>query len=296
MNRIKVGIIGVGMVGAPLARYFQEISGYARGKDLFLFDIDPAKGCDDDINPADVIFISVPSPRAPDGSAKIDIVESAVSRIIGEKIVVIKSTVPPGTTAAFQVRYPAHKFLFNPEFLTEARAWEHTIRPDRQLVGSTPQSEDVAGMVSALLPPAPLLSPSDKLRLSSTEAEIVKYGANIFLTRKVTFANAIYDLTEHHGVNYENVRLGIASDPRIGPSHLDAMAHGYRGYGGYCFVKDTDALIAHCRKMGLDDSAALFAMDREYNARLLGKQGLTPEDVSVHDQEWIEKKLRKSNG
>ncbi len=279
----KIGIIGVGMVGAPLARYFQEVKGYARGKDLFLFDTDPVKGYDDDINRADVIFISVPSPRSPDGSAKIDVVESALSQIDGEKIVVIKSTVPPGTTRIFQERYPRHKFLFNPEFLTEAKAWENTIHPDRQLVGWTPPSKNVANTVLALLPQAPLMAPSDKLELSATEAEIIKYGANMFLTRKVTFANAIYDIAEDHGVNYENVRAGIASDPRIGSSHLDAMAHGYRGYGGYCFVKDTDALIAHCEERGLDHCAELFAQDREFNTRLLEKQGLTPEDVSVHD-------------
>ena len=68
MNRLSIGIIGVGMVGAPLKRYFEEFKGYKRGEDLFLYDIDPKKGYYDDINQADVIFISVPTPSSPDGS------------------------------------------------------------------------------------------------------------------------------------------------------------------------------------------------------------------------------------
>jgi len=122
--RLKIGIIGIGMVGTPLKRYFEELKGYVRGKDLYLFDIDSRKGFSDDINYADVIFVCVPTPKDPDGKANIGAVESAVSGIRGEKIVIIKSTVPPGTTEFLQERYPRHKILFNPEFLTERRAWE----------------------------------------------------------------------------------------------------------------------------------------------------------------------------
>lgn len=291
-ENLKIAIIGVGMVGGPLARFFQEVAGRTRGRDLFLFDIDPKKGYDDDVNLADVIFISVPTPRHKEtGAVRLDAVESALAAVRAPKIVVIKSTVPPGTTEMFQRRFPMHKMLFNPEFLTEAHAWEDTLHPDRQLVGSTAQSKDTAQAVLALLPKAPVASPSSELVLSATEAEIIKYAANVFLTRKVTFANAIFDLARHHGVDYEHIRAGIASDSRIGPSHLDAEYHGYRGYGGYCFVKDTDGLIAHLRAEGLIKDAELFEADRAFNTALLASQGLTPEDVSLHDHEWIAKKL-----
>lgn len=291
-RNIKVGVIGVGMVGTPLARYFKEIRGYDRGQDLFLFDIDPAKGFGDDVNQAGIIFICVPTPRASDGSAKLDAVEYALARITGEKIVVIKSTVPPGTTDEFQKRYPRHKILFNPEFLTEAHAWENTVSPDRQLVGYTARSQDVAGDVLALLPQARVTAPSADYKLTATEAEIIKYAANVFLMRKVTFANAIYDLADGLGADYEKIRMGIAADSRIGSSHLDVFHQGYRGYGGYCFTKDTDALIAHCKSLGLRRSAKLLSADRSFNEEVLKEQGLTPEDVSVHDVEWIQKKLK----
>lgn len=281
------------MVGGPLARFFADAAGYRRGRDLFLFDTDTAKGYDDDVSMADVIFVAVPTPRGERGAVNLDILALALSAIRGEKIIVIKSTVPPGTTEAFQRRYPRHKFLFNPEFLTEARAWENTLHPDRQLVGATAASRALASFVLALLPPAPIMAPSPALDLSATEAEIIKYAANVFLTRKVTFANAIFDLAGHHAADYEKVRAGIAADSRIGPSHLDVMHHGYRGYGGYCFVKDTDGLIAHLRDEGLDRPAALFDADRAFNDSVLASQGLTPEDVSVHDREWIKKKISK---
>ena len=285
----KVGIMGIGMVGTPLARYFEEVSGYVRGQDLFLFDIDPAKSYTDDPNHAGIIFLCVPTPPGKNGSADLSRIDAAISRINEPKILVIKSTVPPGTTEYFQTRFPQHNFLFNPEFLTERRAWEDTIHPDRQLVGWTNISKEHAASVAALLPPAPLMAPSPELELNATEAELIKYAANIFLARKVTFANALYDLARHHGIDYEHIRAGLASDSRIGPSHLEIFHGDYRGYGGYCFIKDTDALIAHARTQGLDHVADLISADVHFNTKVLATQGLTPEDVAVHDHVKIKK-------
>ena len=295
MNQTAIGIIGIGMVGTPLKRWFEE-RGYKRGEHLFLFDIDSKKNYTDDTSRADIIFLAVPTPRGTSGAADLSRLDDAFRAIAGGKTVVIKSTVPPGTTEMFQKRYPHHRILFNPEFLTEAHAWEDTIHPDRQLVGWTGMSKSIASDILSLLPPAPVVSPSGALSLSATEAEIVKYGANVFLTRKVTFANAMFDLALYHGVNYDAIRAGIAADPRIGSSHLDVSHGGYRGYGGYCFVKDTDALIAHCREVGLTGAAELFDADRAYNTALLASQKLTPEDVSVHDAEWIQNKKQQVTG
>lgn len=295
VTKFKIGIIGVGMVGMPLKRYFEEVKKYQRGKELFLYDIDPKKGYFDDINKADVVFVCVPTPRLTNGSADLKVLESAFDRIGQRKIVVIKSTVPPGTTETLQKKYSQHKVLFNPEFLTEVNAWNNTVSPDRQLVGWTVSSREVAGDVLGLLPAAPLSAPSLELELTATEAEIIKYAANIFLTRKVVFANAIFDLAKHHGVDYERIKIGVSSDPRIGSSHLDVRHGGYRGYGGYCFIKDMDALIAHCAEVGLKRVADLFASDRAFNNKILQEQGLSPEDVAIHDHEWIQRKLESLN-
>ena len=296
MSNPPIGIIGVGMVGTPLKRWFEEYKGYERGQDLFLYDIDPKKGYFDDVSKADVIFIAVPSPRNPDGSCNASIVEEAVRSIKGEKIVVIKSTVPPGTTERLQKRYPEHKFLFNPEFLTERQAWEDMVRPDRQIVGFTDESIDAAHPVLSLLPKAPFMSPwglgtYTPIKITATEAEIIKYGGNVHFVRKVNFANALAKLCEVEGVNYENVRRGMSADHRIGDSHLDVNHGGYRGWGGYCFPKDLDALIAHFASCGAGEGVDLLKADRAFNEKILAEQGLTIEEVSTHDA-ILEEKLK----
>jgi len=298
--QLKIGIIGIGMVGAPLKRYFEERRGYERGISLFLYDIDLNKGYTDDINRADVIFISVPTPRGENGSAKINAVEDAFATIAGNKIVVIKSTVPPGTSEYFQKKYSQHKILFNPEFLTERQAWEDFVKPDRQIVGFTEASIDAAHAVLSLLPKAPFMSPWGvntyrPVKITATEAEIIKYGGNVYFSRKITFANTLATLAEHHGMNYDNIRIGMAADYRIGDSHLDVTHGGYRGFGGYCFPKDLNALMVHMEECGMTDGAQLLRSDWEFNKKLLESQGLTIEDVSVHDSEWIENKLKNKN-
>ncbi len=294
MNRIPVGVIGVGMVGTPLARYLSEVRGYERGRDLFLYDIDPAKGFFDDVNRADVIFISVPTPRAPDGRADLSAVDSAFQMLRGSKIAVIKSTVPPGTTEDFQRRYPHFKVLFNPENLTERFAWEDFVRPDVQIVGFTAASMDAAHAVLSLLPKAPFMSPwgintYERTAITATEAEIIKYARNVHFYRKVNFANAVARLTEKMGVDYENVRRGMAADHRIGDSHIDVAYGGYRGVGGFCFPKDMDAFIAHLEDQGLPECAQLLRQDRKFNEAVLAEQGLTLADVSTHDAALREK-------
>lgn len=298
-QRPKVGIMGVGMVGGPLARYFEEVKGYRRGTDLFLYDTDIKKSYVDDVGRADVIFMCLPSPRNPkDGSCDTSIIEDAVRKIAGEKIIVIKSTVPPGTTERLQQAHPRHKMLFSPEFLTESRAWEDMMRPDRQIVGFTEQSLDAAHLVLSLLPKAPFMSPWGtgtyvQTRITATEAELIKYAGNVYFVRKVNWANALATVAEKLGVDYENVRKGMAADHRIGDSHLDANHGGYRGFGGYCFPKDASAFMVFAREHGLTGVHDLLRGDWKFNEELLRLQGLTIDDVSAHNH-VLEEKLRRA--
>jgi UDPglucose 6-dehydrogenase len=154
-------------------------------------------------------------------------------------VIVIKSTVLPGTTEAYQLRYPQHCLLFNPEFLREASAYKDFVRPDRQLVGYTAQSRHLADSLLTILPEAPYTA-----TMTAREAEMTKYVTNVFLALKVTFANEMYDLCAALDIDYNLVREAAAADERIGPSHLDVFDGGYRGYGGKCLPKDTKALLA----------------------------------------------------
>lgn len=322
MERIPIGIIGVGMVGGQLMRYFLYEQKYQRGKELFLFDKDLTKGYADTMNAASIIFVCVPTPRRSDtGACDISMLEHAVHMLKEPKVIVLKSTIPPGTTERIQHLYPQHNFLFSPEFLTESRAWEDMIRPDRQIMGHTARSREYASMVLQLLPKAFFSSPGTLgtytfTRVNATEAELGKYAGNTFGALKVTFANVLADFCElmedqykrdgeDLSVQYTNVRMILAHDHRIGDAWLD-VTHGlYRGFGGYCFPKDVSALIAHGKglleklpenhphKNQYEKGIHLLEAMWEYNKELLKGQNLTVEDVSVHDKEWVEKKVQK---
>ena len=95
------------------------------------------------------------------------------------------------STEKLQKKYSQHKFLFNPEFLTEATAREDTNYPARQILGYTEQSRDMAKNVLRILPKAVF----EKI-IPAREAEMIKYFSNTWFATKVVFANQIYKLCE----------------------------------------------------------------------------------------------------
>jgi UDPglucose 6-dehydrogenase len=199
-------------------------------------------------------------------------VESAVGTLKGEKVVVLRSTIPLGTTESLQKKFPNHHFLFNPEFLRAATAYEDFLRPPRQLIGFTSKSEKYAKEVLSLLPAAP--AEYTKI-LPATAAELVKYAANTILASKVAIANKIFDFAKVLNVDYDEIKKLIAADPRIGSYGLEVMYEGFRGYNGTCFPKDVRSLVALGGKLGVDVKW-LRDMDDE-NIRLLKSQGQEPD-------------------
>ncbi len=328
-DQIKIGIIGVGMVGTPLMRWFLE-KGWKRGETLFCYDADPKKGYRDSINEATIIFICVPTPSNPDGSCNISIVESVISRLPDRKnrldwCIIIKSTVPPGTTADLCKKYGRKGcFMFNPEFLTEAQAWEDFIRPDRQIFGAADEeSRRWLNLIINFLPTATYNSPGffqtkdgDRKyhfhEVNSTEAELAKYGGNQYGAWKVSFFNMIYDRCRAIGVDPEKVIALITHDRRIGMAWSDPTHGDFRGYAGFCFPKDTNAIIAHDEKIlpeltgdnGVDpevyaESIGMEKGVRRYNDVLMKSQGHNTKELSVHDievQKRLEEKLKKKRG
>lgn len=307
-SKLKVGIIGIGMVGTPIKKYLQR-KGFKRGCDLFCYDADSRKRYNDDVRRADVIFVCVPTPRCSNGSCDIGIVDSVIGQFHKKKnVLVVKSTVEPGTVARLQKKYNC-PILFNPEFLTEANAWRDFIKPDRQIVGHTKKSSIHSKAVLGILPQAAFMLPCrNNLQVTSSEAEMGKYACNVFGAIKVSYANIVADFCRilegalkneniKERVDYENVRKIMANDSRIGGYWLDVQHSSYRGFGGYCFPKDTAALIAFVKKLeknlsdtnpnkkliknGLNVLKAIW----KYNKELLESQGLTVEKVSLHDNE-----------
>ena len=318
-SKLKIGIVGLGMVGEPIRRWFEDLNGYRRGRELFCYDVDPKKGYTDDVNKADIIFVSVPTPSNTDGSCNTSIVESAVASVKDKKIVVVKSTVPPGTVEKLQKKYPKKRLIFNPEFLTESQAWEDFLSPDRQIVGHTSKSISDSIEILNLLPKKHFIRPwtSDysKKSVNSTEAEFGKYASNVFGYIKVIYGNILADLcyatAKAQGVkiDYENIREIIGADLRIGPAWLNVNHGNYCGAGGYCFPKDMNAFIAFAEGLEKDlvnkkvfdkkhlkilkSGITVLKSVRDYNKMLITAQGLSMAEVAKHNTEIILQKRKK---
>lgn len=262
MRNKFLGIIGVGMVGGALKRYFEK-----KGIKPFLYDKGKNLGSIEKVNQADIIFICVPTPFDKAKGFDISFIEDACQNISGEKIVVIKSTALPGITEKLQKKYPQHKFLFNPEFLTEFTVDQDMQYPDRQIIGYTKKSHNIAKDIMQILP----LAPFERI-MPAIEAEIVKYFGNTWFSTKVIFANQMYDLCQKLGIDYNQVMEAAAADKRIGRTHLEVMHKDYRGYGGKCLPKDIKALIQFADQNGVD--LKLHKIVEEINNQLMEKQGI----------------------
>ena len=196
---------------------------------------------------APVVMIAVGTPSADDGSADISVVLQ-VAKEIGEVIdeytvVASKSTVPVGTSdkVAQAIKAAgADSALFdvvsNPEFLKEGAAVEDFMRPSRIIVGANAPAAEK--MMLELYRPFNM-NHDRVLTMATREAELTKYAANALLATKISFINEVANLCDRLGVDIDNVRRGIGSDPRIGHAFIYAGA----GYGGSCFPKDVKALI-----------------------------------------------------
>lgn len=257
------------MVGGAVKRYFEK-----RGVKPLCFDKFKNEGSLEEVNRADMVFVCVPTPYdEAAGGFDLSYVKSALSSIVERKIVVIKSTVLPGTTNKLQEEFPQHKFLFNPEFLTQSSADNDMSFPDRQIVGYTAKSYDAAGELMRLLP----LAPFERV-VPAAEAEMIKYFGNTWFSAKVIFANQIYDLCAKLGIDYDIVKECAGADKRIGPSHLEVFHGGYRGYGGACLPKDTRALIQFGGRNGVQMD--LLKKVEEINNRIVGEAQKKQEEKS----------------
>jgi UDPglucose 6-dehydrogenase len=206
---------------------------------------------------AEVVFIAVGTPPGEDGSADLQHV-LAVADTIGrnmpgdgpEKIVITKSTVPVGTAGKVRDtirRHTGRRFhvCSNPEFLKEGAAVQDFMKPDRVVVGV--DSEHARARLAELYAPF-VRQGNPVLFMDIASAEITKYAANAMLATRISFMNTIAGLCEAVGADVGQVRVGIGSDERIGPSFLYAGI----GYGGSCFPKDVKALVHTLRAYGVD--------------------------------------------
>ena len=256
MNKMKettLGIIGQGFVGNAMYQGFKDFYPVLT-YDKYIEEKSNST-LENLVMNSDVIFSCVPTPMTDVGECYTGIVEEVLGNVnniciandITNKIVVIKSTVIPGTTKKMNDKFPHLNVIFNPEFLTEANAVNDWKNQNRIILGGLNKvTAKVKPIFKKVFPQVPIVKTDSKY------AEMVKYVINTFLATKVSFANEIYQLCEVMDIDYDKVIEYAQYDDRLGKSHWSVPGpDGGFGFGGHCFPKDVQALIYESFQLGL---------------------------------------------
>lgn len=201
------------------------------------------------VSDSDIVFIAVGTPSKEDGSANLDYVYAAAEEISqsikDNAVLVVKSTVPVGTTSQVKKILADHNckanVAFNPEFLKEGAAIDDFMHPDRIILGV--ENEYTKNVLSQFYRPLYVFN-IPIVFMSLESAELCKYASNAFLAMKVAFINEIANLCENCNADVNDVALAMGLDQRIGNKFLQAGP----GFGGSCFPKDTSALADFAQK------------------------------------------------
>ena len=267
---MKIGIIGQGFVGTAVRE------GLSSFYECYTYDLDPSK-CNNTheevVNKSDIIFLCVPTPMRKSGACDTRILEDVIKEIdkkiksTSNPILVIKSTIPPGTTERVS-KLTGLDVCFRPEFLTEANSVNDFKNQTRIIIGGPrPATGTVKQMFRKAFPTIPIVKTGTKT------AEMVKYFTNCFLASKVTFANEMYEICSKNGIDFDKVTEYALHDQRIGSTHLMVPGpDGDRGFGGHCFPKDLEAMIAYSKDcsyypnflLAVKESNDIFRSDRDW--------------------------------
>jgi UDPglucose 6-dehydrogenase len=260
-KEFKVGIVGQGFVGSAVKAGFEHVT------TVLTYDKFQTQKSNSTlenlVENCEIIFVCIPTPMVLEtGESYTGFVEEVVvgveeivrelhreKRITHKPILVVKSTIPPGTSERLNSRMLLSNIAFNPEFLTEANAINDFMFQDRIVLGAT-DYQDISKLVELYkyaFPNATIFE------TTATNAEMIKYVANCFLSVKVSFANEMYDLCQSVGADYDEVINGAKLDKRLGASHWQVPGpDGDRGFGGHCFPKDMEALKFVARDAGIN--------------------------------------------
>ena len=215
MKKTNIGIVGLGYVGKAVEAYFKSFF------NLNTFDTNVDSSCsslDQLVSLSEIIFICLPTPMRKNGSTDLRIIDSVIKNINSianrdsNKLVVIKSTIPIGTTNRFINKYDKIKICFNPEFLTEANYLEDFKNQDRIILGG-----DNVDVLYKLY--SETFINAEIVKTDCQTAEMVKYVTNSFLATKVSYANEIESFCSHLNIDYNNMIKIASLDQRLGNSH-----------------------------------------------------------------------------
>jgi len=265
---MKIGIIGNGFVGSALIQGF-----ILHTKDIFIYDKDPKRSTHSMaslMKESDVVFVCVPTPMFESGECDLSIVENVINDIStthnrkNSQVVVIKSTIVPGTIESLAKKYPKLELVFNPEFLTERKARLDFINTSRIILGGNNSSsmDKVEKLYRLRFPYTKII------KTDFGTAQLIKYMANCFFATKVSFMNEMYQICEAINGDWNSALEGFISDGRIGNSHTDVPGHdGDFGFGGKCFPKDINAIIKRAESLGINPAVMKGAWEKNKEVR-----------------------------
>jgi len=251
---MKIGIVGKGFVGSAVQFGFSPNTGC--DAEVRVYDKDPNKSqntLDEVMNKSDFIFLSVPTPSNSDGSISLDVVDKALEDMDSvnqrDNIILLRSTMIPGSTKRFQQKFENLNLVFNPEFLTERSANFDFINQSRFIVGGESiHTSKVADMYRWRFGQS-----IPVIETNYETAELIKYMNNCFFATKVSFMNEMKLVADKCGADWDTAVEGFIRDGRIGHSHLNVPGHdGKLGFGGSCFPKDIQAMIDFGTLMGIE--------------------------------------------
>ena len=228
---MKTAIIGYGYVGKSVKSLFPESLVFdPNQKDI--------SSSQEEINACDAAFVCVPTNMLPDGSCDTSIVEESVAWL-KTSLIIIRSTVKPGTTNGLIKKYPEKNIIFQPEFIGETVAHPMNNQKETNFVifgGSTVNCSKALDLYKQAY------NASVKTYfLPALEAELVKYFVNTSIAAKVTLVNEFYNICEALGASYDLVREGFLMDPRQS-RYFSFIYPSKRGFEGKCIPKDVNAL------------------------------------------------------
>jgi UDPglucose 6-dehydrogenase len=235
MNKINIGIIGCGFVGGALKKWIEEHN----SDNVNILISDPPKGFNNNMEIADIIFISIHLPTEDDGHQDLTLLKQIIIKL-PDKPIFIRTTILPGTSDKLSNEFNKHIY-FMPEFLTERTAYKDFCSQTMIFTGEV-------NLLKKIFPK------KDFIEMTSLEAEIAKYAHNVFGALKVTYFNGIYDICNKLNIEYQKVLEGVLASEYINSTHTQVPGpDGKFGYGGKCFPKDVNAFVKQFNDYPIND-------------------------------------------
>tara|TARA_Y200000002_G_scaffold380288_1_gene391441 strand:- start:3910 stop:4773 length:864 start_codon:yes stop_codon:yes gene_type:complete len=268
----RIGIIGKGFVGSAVAHGFSNSVGYEA--DVRVHDKEKHKSLNTlaEALDTDYVFVSVPTPSNPDGSIYLKILEDCIEEInkslkntnSKSPIILIRSTIIPGTSERIQNKYKNLKIVFNPEFLTERSANFDFISQTRFILGGKPENvEKVSKLYKHRFG-----SSISIIETNFQSAELIKYVCNNYFAMKVSFLNEMRLISDAVNANWDDVIEGFLRDGRVGSSHTQVPGpDGKFGFGGSCFPKDIQAMINFSKSLNIVPNVLIGAWETNLSLR-----------------------------